>query len=380
MTGTVLSFNTLRISNNRDRISDVAWDPYNSCFAAAGYQYTGNGPQLFLLGFQYDNSLMTFTWSSPFSWYLQNAPYFYAEYRTNLEIINDNQIVVGQAIRNSNGEWIWLTSVGNYSFVNNSAIYLFPSPKLFMSDMKYDDSNNRLTILGEMNNSNSCNVTYIAQVDPMTLLGMKAAQITGNKPYTICQYNQNVLYGNDISLQKLELNPYVCNHVFATGTYNNTAVYVTETYDITYSVCDTLMNPYEQIEPCNSGVATPKLKSTYVKVFNGFIPMISNQQILAVNSCLDSRPCGSKEVDSTKSMSIEKIVSINIMGNGTLDFQGFENEVDYVIYDVTGRVTSTGKTGNGLIKTNLGCSGLYIIIAKDQYGNTVTKKFVYTRE
>ncbi len=361
-------------------VSDVVWDPHNSCFAAAGHQYSGVCPELFLLGFEYNSLTTLFIVNTHFAWNLPS--YLYAEYQTNLDVLDDSNIVVGHNVRDVKGDdFIWLSRIYNYVNLSNYRLFRFPAPKLFLSDMKYDDSKNRLTILGEMN---YCNSTYIAQTDPFTLASMQAAQITGSMPYYTCQINQNTLYGNDITLQKLEINPYKCNHILATGTYYDNVqgnkAYITETYDIFKSICDIPFNPNTHNVTCKTGAVIDTQPVFNIQILGYSVYLLQTIDLQTIRSCSDNRPCGAKDMDSTKRMSVERTASITIMGNGTLYFQGFENGADYEIYDVTGRIVATGRTGNGQLKTKICCTGLYIISAKDQFGNAVTKKFVYTHE
>ncbi len=376
--GTIVNLRTLE-AGKYDRITDVAWDSYNSCFATAGHQYSGLNPQLFLMGFQYDNSNNIFLCSPPFSWDLHNPTNFgYAEYRTNLEILNNTDIVVGVSVRDQNGDdWFWLSNIGYYSIVNNSSIFLFPVPKLFMSDMKFDKSQAMLTILGK---SNLCNVNYIAQVNPFMLSGMTTAPITGSTTLFTCYYNQIPFYSNDLFLQKLELNPYSCNHILATGTYNSNEAYITETYDISQSICDYPMNPKEQNAYTNTCSVSYQQDYVNAQVFNFNVQLWPQQSLTSMCSCLDNRPCGLKKMDSPKNMVVTKGKNINVVDNGILVFEGFSSEVDYMVYDALGRIIMDGTTYNGTLNLHLYNTGFYIITAKDQHGNALTRKFIYTRE
>ncbi len=375
------SSQSVTLIEDRDNgpISDVTWDSYNKCFAATGHHYSANGVELFLFGFVYNSSTAIPSVTASTAWNLPS--YSFAEYRTNLEILDKNSIVVGQCIRDANGDWIWLTKINNYATIGNSAVFLFPAPKLFMSDMKYDEIHNRLTILGRLQYCNDVN--YIAQIDPTFLKGMTAAYITGNMPFITCAHNQHLVYGNDIVLQKLEKNPHDCMQTIATGTYSpSNEVYITEVYDIASSQCDPPITISEQPASPQTGAFVENKIGVVILRFCTSVPLTYVGSLYDNNTCPDIYPCPKQEDDSVKNLfySSEMVKATVDVKNGTLVFNGFSDKIDYVIYDAMGRTITTGITPNGTLSINLRSTGLYIIIAKDHYGNAITQKFVYTRE
>ena len=229
------------ISGHDSRATDVDWDPFNERFVLCGKRYAGD--QIGLFVWQYTFSAPFFNVISFNCWdYSASPPHFdykHAESRPTLEILDDHTIVLGSPLRTPDkGDGMVLSLIDNYSTITNSSLFLFQAAKLFLHDLKYIPERNLLTLLGRIN---YCwDIHYIAQVDPYALSGMDAAYITGNVPTTTCtgELLPN-LYSNKIQLQKLELNPSrSIPTILSTGTYNGAEVYVTETANISQSVCD----------------------------------------------------------------------------------------------------------------------------------------------
>ena len=372
------NINVLEDANQQGLITDVLWDSYNNCFAAAGHRNTLAGIELFLLKFEYDASISNPIVTTSIVWELPN--YMYAEYRTNLEILNGNDIVVGQCVRGNNSDWIYLSKIHNYTTVLNPTIFMFPVPKVSMLDMKYDENAKRLTILGEWVYCDRVN--YIAQVNPTLMSGMNAIQVVGNKPYIICMHNTEVVCGSDIVLQKLEKNSHDCDQIIATGTWKDRA-YITEAYDIANILCDIPVNISDQPAPPQPGVFAYNTPSLNIIRSCTPIPLMLTGLLQENYSCQDFYPCTKNEEDSVKNMffSNDKMeANIVEKGDGVLEFIGFTGKINYIIYDAVGRMVANGIVENKFLKHNLHHSGLYIISAKDQSGNSVTKKFVYTHE
>lgn len=362
---------------NSGFVTDVSWDSYNNCFAAVGYQHSLFGPELFLLKLEYDASVPSFLVnSSSFSWFLPN--YTTAEYRTSVEIIDAANVVVGHSVRDSKGDEIWLTRISNYSTIANATTFQFPAPKIFISDMKFDEIPvKKLSILGQMNFCGGVN--YIAQVDPITLSGMNAAQITGSISKDTCVHNQDTIYGNAVFLQKLEKNPQSCMQILATGPYKD-KVYLTETYDIASSSCDIPIPLVEQPENPQPNTVSYNSFNDNILLICVPVSLINLGGLYSNNSCVDLNLCTKNENDSTKNLKILKEVKnadIINMGNGCFYFQGFANEIHFTIYDALGRKIAYGKTTNRIITSQLNYKGLYIISAKDKNGTAVTKKFIF---
>ncbi len=384
--GTLVGFDwnnvidTLMIMNNSGRISDVLWDPNAACFAVTGYNFNPAGPQLFLVGIKFDvNNGFILNPINSTAWYLPNLiyPYFFAEYRTCLEILPNVDFVVGQSIRDNQTDWLWLTTVSGYSGINNAAVFQIPSQKLWVLDMKHKDDLDKLVILGKINHSCG-NIHYIAQVDPYSLTSMTVAQVTGYMPYTICGFSQN-LFTNDIVLQKLEVNPISCPRILATGTYANSEAYMTETFDIANSSCDWFLKiPDTHLYPIlgnmtcvNTGVA---LFPTLLNIpLNNLLNLSENW------SCPDPMPC-TKQGLKMFSEKDTNHVTVEWDGKDFLQFIGFSGEVFYTIYDVLGRHIEEGRTCDFSAHIFLPKSGIYIVKAEDYDSNYTTKKIVFMRK
>lgn len=371
----------LSVTNYSGRFSDVVWDSYNSCFAAAGYQYLPYGEvQLLIFGLHYDViSILTngFIVNSLFAWNLSGQAYAHSEFRTNLEVISDSEIAVGYCVRDNKSDWLWLSIVQNYNTVGNSSLFLFPSNKLYMSDIKYNNSLQLLTILGKMDHHCGM-VNYIAQVNPAVLSGMVAAQIIGNMPNTTCYLNQNILYANDIALQKLEIDPYPCERILSTGSFNSTESYITETYDLSQSACDWLFNPYDITITPNIGTITWAQSYYWMPAFPGFNLMLSGT-LNEIWSCPDFFPC-SKQLQEKSIQQSSGSTKVDWTGNGLLEFSGFTGDISYRVYNITGHCVASGHTVDRAKCLQLPSNGLYVIKAEDTYGHAATTKFIYLNE
>ena len=365
---------TFMVLNNVGHISDVLWDPYAACFAATGYSFNIAGPQLFLVGVNFDiNTGFILNPINSIAWYLQNPAYSYAEYSTSMEILPTGDIVVGQSVRDGQSDWIWLTSINGYSGINNSAVFRMPFYKTWVLDMKYKDDIGQLVILGKINHSCG-NIHYLAQVDPYSLTGMNAVQVIGNMPYTTCLYSQNLLT-NDIVLQKLETNPISCLRVLATGTYSNFEAYIIETFDITNSGCDSSLKIPDIYVTPNVGneVFSHTGLTQFPTVTN--IPPNNPLYLTEVWSCPDPMPC--TKHNTQKSMLLSTTCSnVDYKGDNLMEFIGFTGEITYKVYNLMGQCVAIGNAINGTKNVHLPSNSLYIIKAEDKYGHSATTKFI----
>ena len=371
---------TLIIMNISGRISDVLWDPNAACFAMTGYNFNPAGPQLFLAGIEFDvNTGFILNSINSTAWYLSNLvyPYFFAEYRTCLEILPNGDFVVGQSLRDNQTDWLWLTSVSGYSGINNSAVFRIPSQKLWVLDMKHKDDIDQLVILGKINHSCG-NIHYIAQVNPYSLTSMIAAQVKGNMPYTICGFSQNLLT-NDIVLQKLEVNPIPCPRILASGTYANSEAYITETFDIVNCPCDKILKaPHSSVSPNTGNVAFNNYGLSPFPTI-AINPGIQMFQLADVWSCQDPMPCSKQFQEKSNPLSSDS-TKVDWMENGLLEFSGFTGEITYKVYNMMGQCVVVGNAVNGTKCLHLTAKGMYIIKAEDRYGHSATTKIIHLNE
>lgn len=378
------SIDSLKITNFNGKISDVVWDAGNLRFAVAGSQESGY-EQLFLLEVQY-NINSGFILQNTLAWYVDPS-YNYGERRTCLEIISDSEIIVGHCARTQQADGVWLSIVNSYTTVTNSVFFDMPSQKLFLLDMKFDDSRNQLALLFEMHHV--CGrVNIIAQVDPYSLSGMSAAEVWNTiAPSPPCAYSQDPLYDNEIYLKKLELNrmPWSCARILASGINHNGSfgqdAFVTETYKIAYSQCDYVFFPGETGASYTYS-AVSCLNSYHYYVYPPvFSPSPNPGSLDGYWSCPDLMPCSKGAVESPKRMINEgnDVAKLEFGIDGTFVFQSFSGEILYGVYNALGQLVLSGNTHNGTLWVDLPETGFYIVKAEDSIGNVVTKKIIVTR-
>ncbi len=379
------SIDSLKITNFNGKISDVVWDAGNLRFAVAGSQESGY-EQLFLLEVQY-NINSGFILQNTLAWYVDPS-YNYGERRTCLEIISDSEIIVGHCARTQQADGVWLSIVNSYTTVTNSVFFDMPSQKLFLLDMKYDDTRNQLALLFEM--LHFCGrVNIIAQVDPHSLSSMSAAEVRNNiSPTPPCAYNPDPLYDNEIYLKKLELNymPWSCARILAsgvnkTGYFGQDDAFVTETYKIAYSQCDYVFSPMETGASYTYSTASC-LNSYHNYVYPPvFSPIPNPGSLNGYWSCPDLMPCSKGVVESPKRLINEgnNVAKLEFEIDGTLVFQSFSGEIFYGVYNALGQLVLSGHTFNENLWLDLPKAGFYVVKAEDKSGNVATKKIIVTR-
>lgn len=363
------------VSNPIGYFSDVLWDPFNSCFAVTGYGGSNiANPQLFLIGMEYDVFSGFQITTNPLAWDLSNQTFSFAEYRTCLEILPNGDFVVGQSLREGQYDWIWLTTTNGYTGTINSAVFRMPSHKLMVLDMKHNEDIGQLVLLGKI--VHSCGtIHFLAQVDPYALSSMVAAQVTGIKPLNICLFNPSGLSSNAVALQKLEINPYPCARILATGTYANNETYVTETYDLANSSCDLIFYPLDV--PLIPNIGNVSCNFSQINLNPLPAPLFPTYLYIYENwSCQDPMPC-SKQLQEKSILLPSDSAIVDWMENGLLEFSGFTGEITYKVYNMLGECVAVGNAVNGAKGLLLTARGLYVITAEDQYGHSATKKFIY---
>jgi hypothetical protein len=365
------------------RVSDIAWDSYNSCFAVCGKTFSNDQLYLFLAQCEYDPVTHSIAMTQSVCWsFTGSAPYwlyYHAEFRPSLEILDDHTIVVGSPIRPlEKGDGIVLSLINNYSTITMSSLFQFLATKLFLFDMKYLPSRNLLTLLGKIN---YCyDIHYIAQVDLDSLSAMSAAYIIGNVPTSSCPGEYlPVLYSNDIQLQKIEINSHRSFPTFlSTGTYQGAQVYLTETAIINNSVCDTVWEPSVlSLATITSSIVPYQLADTVCAVQHLFTKTASP---MFIKECYDNVFDRITGVDSTKSMVLSNnrtdVPTVILQGNYGFVFDNFTGPITYKLYDLCGKLIVSGSTSNGLFNHLPDIKGFYCIVAEDSSGRQLVKKIV----
>ncbi len=368
--GPIFSF---EMANSKSEyITDVMWDYTNTCFAATGLRYGTTGPSLFLLNLNYDIS-SGFIFTNPMlSWTMINPGYSNAEFRPCLELLPNSDIAVGQCVRNSQCDWIWLSTINGYSIVGNSSVFPMPFYKTSMLDMKFNGNLDQLVILGKI--THPCGeVNYISQVDPYSLSGMVMAQVRGSMTYTHCLYNQHILLSNDINLQKLEENSHGCLRILATGTYAGNEAYVTEIYDIANSSCDIIDYPLEIQASRAPGNVFGGNNPYNLQFFQG--PTLSQQNVIQEFWSCPDITCFKESPKFFLEAYTEK-AAVEWIEDGLVEFIGFSGEITYRVYNMMGQCVVTGNAFNGTKRLQFPSNGLYVIKAEDKYGHVTTTKIV----
>lgn len=371
-------------------ITDISWNPYKSNFIASG-TYIYNSPTS-----RTDPFLMYFTCDQGDPNYfivgdqyrISNQQFFQrAEGRTLHEVIDDQHLILTQDLRDLNSDYIWITHFDDYSLsslsISNSTIFEMPTPKLILQDMKYDSYNNKLTILGrDVYCVNGIN--FIAQIDPYSLTGLNMAQIMDQNSNSSCvvQPPTNYMYGNEMYLQRLELNPFnSCHTILSTGINKNivgTSPYITETYDIANSQCDQFIYTIEQNPTITNFTQNEVyLNFTYqgIQNQNPSVNLFLNQNIV----CNDVAYCGKGSIKpDLNSQLIKEIPNISLYSCDYFECNHFSETLYFYLYDLAGKILFQGITENG-IKTSLPglTNGIYILSVFDKKGNIKTEKVFF---
>lgn len=367
-------------------ITDISWNSHDGIFIASGSTPT-NHIDPFLIYLKCGNGYPCFFYVED-SLRVSNPHFFLgAEGRTLHEVIGDRHLILIKDLRDTISDYIWIIRIDDYLNlpVLNSKIFRLPQPKLILQDMKYDPYHNKLTILGRnilcVNGTN-----IIAQIDPYSLTNLNIAQIKDQNFNSICTVGSpaNVFYGNDIYLQKMELNPFnSCHTILSTGIIKRskwgTSPYITETYDIATSNCDHVFHTNEQNSPLTILTPPPGVCSYFPPItpstMNTVPSLYLNQHIV----CNDIFSCDKGTVEPKKNNQITKLVpSISLYSCNYFECNHFSETVCYYLYDLAGKKLYQGTTENG-IKTLLPnlSNGIYILSVIDEVGNQKSKKVLY---
>jgi hypothetical protein len=369
-------------------ITDISWDPYHDLFIASGSTPTSRIDP-FLIYFTCDVQNPSFFQLVDGIRVLNQQFFQGAEGRTLHEVIDDRHLILCHDLRDLNTDYIWTIQIDNTPLnlsVLNSKTFRLPQPILFLQDMRYDSYNKKLTILGR-NVLCVDGINLIAQMDPYSLTNFKIAQIMDQYSNSICAVGPpaNFIYGNEIYLQRLELNPFnSCHTILSTGINEigpwGTSPYITETYDIALSQCDQPL-PIFEYDLTTYIDYSPYLvvsQSVITSQISNAIP-ISSFSLLQIIECNDMVYCSKGSIKSNINTQLTKsIPKINLYSCEYFECSHFSGTIYYYLYDLTGKILFQGSTKNENKTTlpNL-TNGIYILSVVDEVGTQKSVKVIY---
>lgn len=369
---------------------DVSWDNTHQVFIATGSlpipqcQYSS---ELFVEIVKVDLSLTPNPVLSPvFHYKIQDQSALgCGENQTLHAQIDDDHLVVYHDMRIGNSEILWLTLVGNYSssspYIIESRHFTFPAHKLFALDMVYDNLNRRLNLLTKLI---YCNYgdwpLQLSQVNPYTLTGMNTIQIDGGYTALYCpsEVNPGVsIYSTTLDMNRLSFN-YHNPHgsVLASGVDNSVTAILTETYDVSTSVCDIPL-------PISENAANPVLSSTYSIPFGTSITLSyitfynSDDQTSVKIVCMDPEAYSNlQNKQSPKAFSVDTLIKseVTIFDNRWFVCSGFEGETTVRLYDLAGKTVWMTKVKPGIQNSLPNLHGVYLMQAIDNSAHHATCK------
>jgi len=379
-------------TNPNDYYTDISWDDAHNWFIA-----TGEARDVFLgINDPFVEVFHLFNYSTitPIATYcVLNQSYSKAsEYKSLHARIDDENLVLYNDLRRYNNPYqydiIWLTRIRNYwnsitATIPDSWFYELANSKLLAKDMIYDPFNERIDLLGEFNKCIDGTIQLLTQVNPFNLCsGLKIGQLGAGFTGGSCPNDQlpSVNFGhNDLKMFNLTLNKFnPCWPVLIAGTGMKSSI-LTETYDISYLKCDKPMVHTDTkatpiIYPYTLYTSSPLQTNIQQYTISGI-----NENILHGILCDVDDAC-SHQFDEKKSQhsltNDLSTVSIVLEANHHFICNGFEDEIQYSLYDVAGKLLQQGITHNGEQNPLRMSNGIYLLKATDATGNQVVKKIV----
>lgn len=386
--------------NGFDLYTDISWDASNNHFIATGSTWNGSNSCLhpFLDVFDYD--LANYSIYSQTSYIVNNNSYTDVSEDRSLHVqLSNDELLLYQDLRFDKTiiynnipyfcyyDVIWLSRIKNYMnssvYIDESWFYVLPNFKISAKDMLYDYYNNRLNFLGVFNQCTAGLTQILAQVDPYNLAsGINVGQLGMSISYGICSNPQPPfidIYHNVFDMSNLTLNDYnPCYPVLIAGIGLKNTV-LTETYDISLSSCDKPMSLYDM--KSNAIVSSYALNYSNYNQDNVTSTSFNSQSdyvlmnILCDENIACSHQFGGKSLQQAIKNS-HSLADIFVKENKQFVCEGFEGDIQYIFYDITGRLLLIGNTQNGLSNQILLPNGLYLLKAFDVASHQVVKKIV----
>lgn len=376
------------ITNPNDQYSDISWDDQKKKFIATGSTWNGSNSWLNPFVEVFDlNSANVF----PIAEYIiHNQSYDYTnESRTLHSQLSDNELILYQDLRNINSninDIIWLTRINNFwnasANIVESYFYILPNTKLTAKDMIYDLTHSRLNFLGVYNHCIAGLTQILAQVKPYSLssgieIGQLGASFTGGY-CTDIQDPNIIIHYDDMEMFNLSCNIHnPCYPILVAGVQGGKGI-LTETYDISLSLCDIplwhkdipadpTIKPYTISTPSN--IPTKVSENVNSNVDNIFMSKICGDPVDCSYNLLDKSL--NQDIDVHKS-----VAEVSILNNQGFVCEGFDGEINYYIYDMTGKLLNQGTTRNFEKNQILKTRGVFLLKANDSIGNHIVKKVV----
>lgn len=381
----------------QDSYTDISWDVAGNHFVATGSaRNTPAGHEdPFVEIFDLLSPNPSYSVSSLTGYYVCDPAFVQSnEYTTlHVQIDNDNLVlyhdlrIVGSL---TSYDMIWMTRIRDFrnaftATVVESWVYQLPNTKLFARDMLYDPFNNRLNFLGYYNHCMEGLTQILAQVNPYSLSsGIHIGQLGATYPGGSCPnyqqpYNVLTLY-NDLEMSNLAWNYHnPCFPVLAAGVRSGLQSLLAETYDISLSTCDKPLwhtdypaNPKPILYSLNPIYPSCSIQSNFVSASPDIVSVIIE--------CDDgSNACSHQFEDKALPYSITNAspsISLSAEGSHRFVCEGFEGDIEYSLYDMTGKLLQRGTTRNGEQNVLKKSNGVYMLRATDCAGNRMTTKLI----
>ena len=373
--------------------TDISWDEAHQCFIASGSFPTppNNNPGLFVDVFSLDiqsalsgGSALTHLVSyNLFNYYVNGV----SEYKSLHTKIDNNHLVVYRDLREEYYDAIWLTRIKNYwtssRSVVDSRFFYIPAHKLSAFDMIYDSVNNRLNFLGEMNYCKEGPTYFLSQVNPYTLSNMMSGQLGANFASISSLLSMagpwQYFYASDLFAKKLVLNYHnPCSSVLIPGIVNGQS-FLTETYDISQSVCDIPMQVWETSD-------YPTLTPTTIHETFTIDTVLLNEISATIDPhtanilCDDPEACSNwNQGRNVRSEIVVTNMNPDIILHEPTGFtcEYFMGTIHFFVTDMAGKMLKSGKTHNGEKVSLYGFRGVLLIHAVDENGQEKVKKVIF---
>ena len=376
--------------NQNDFYTDISWDRINYHFIASGS--ARNSPTGHEDPFVEVLDLLNFT--SVYSiaeYYICDPTVTHSsEYKSLHVQLDDNNLILYHDLERYDNssvyDIIWLTRIKNFwdvntVFVDESWFYELPNAKLFAKDLIYDSKNNRLDFLGEFNKCREGTIQLLAQVDPYLLSsGIEIGQLGATFMGGTCLNDQppyeDIAY-NDLKMSNLVLNIYnPCYPILIAGVEYGKQSVLTETYDISLSLCDKPI--WHEDKPASPSVIPYSHNITShtsgTPVPTNVFPDIIIMTYLCDEPDACSHQFGGKSLQ--KSLTNNPTAEISIEYGKLFVCEGFEGVIQYSLYDMAGKLLQQGETQNGKYSSLILPNGVYLLKATDATGRQMVKKVV----